>query len=588
MLPIFMGPYPTRFSRARCCTAAAGLAASARGTATIAVTTTGTDAVAAASAALAATPPPLRALQQMRKVTICRGRRRFMTEALCSIPSSFVAPTPPSLPMLTVGATVVQGLNSLTLPPTPTSTQLARLPVRVLTQLVQWRRSRSYCASVAESAAGDVDWCSGRSFMWAVRGRRRGVMTRLCADIRWTAATKRLTVTANEQTTVTPLALLASVSSSSTCAAAQSIISSSTATSADSPSGGGTAAAAAGSLHTARRCYSSTAHGDGPNTATEAGSDMFQPEGAATQAAADSTADRIRCSEERLDEREGNAADSSDNLREEAAEEQRAREEGEAAAAPSFAEICLAFRTLQLVQEDGGVVHEWTTAHVKQAYRTLAKQLHPDVAGGDDELMERVNTSYDLLMSLSAELADNYRMWLKAGGEAELQMRAQERQELLRSRWTSHDVEQLMMVGWCSTLSGFVVYAMWRALYGTSPATIAVSGKASVGDGAVAGRGKMHCGTSAADVLPTGTRLTLPRAGATVSMAAGVQYGVVSIGSSALWMPPHLSFQVLQLVRTAVSRYALAVALTLAACMNTVMLQRILQRMLTGGSGGAG
>ncbi|KAG5486220.1 hypothetical protein LSCM1_07340 [Leishmania martiniquensis] len=584
MRPIFTGPYPARFSRARCCTAAVDLAASARGTATgvtVAATNTTTDAVAAASAALATTPPPLRALQQMRKLTVCRGRRRRGAGAFSSAPFSSVAPAPFSLPILAVRVTAAQALNSLALRSAPTSTQMAKLPVRVLTQLVQWRRSRSCCAIVSVSPAGDADSSNGRACMWAAHAGRGEVMARLCSSIGWVAAGKRFEARSSEQPATTPLTLLSSVSSPSTCPPAPSVIASSAAASADSSSSGAAAAASVGSLHTARRCYSSAAHADGPRPATAAGSAMSPSEGAAAQAAAGSTASTMGCREVR----EGGSTESSDNSREEVTEEQRTKEEGETIVAPSFAEIYTAFRILQLVQDDGRVVHEWTTAHVKQAYRTLAKQLHPDVAGGDDELMEQVNTSYHLLMDLPAALAESYRMWLKAGGEAELQMCAQERQELLRSRWASHDVEQLMMVGWCSTLSGFAVYAMWRALYDSSPATSVVGDTASDGDGAAADCSKVRRGTSAAEVLPAGTRLTLPRAGATVLTAAGIQYGVVSIGGSVLWMPPRLSCQLLQLVRMAVSRYALAVALALAACMNTIMLQRILQRMLTGGGG---
>ncbi|CBZ23695.1 DNAJ-domain transmembrane-like protein [Leishmania mexicana MHOM/GT/2001/U1103] len=400
---------------------------------------------------------------------------------------------------------------------------------------------------------------------------------------------------ANTQPAATPLVLLASASPPCSCGAAQSIISVSAATSADSSSTGAAVATPAGSLHTARRCYSTAAGADGPTAATAAASATPQPEGAASRAAADSGASKAGCSEQRLDEREGSAVDSSgssssSSVHERFAEEEKAKEDYERAAVPSFDEIYYAFRTLQLVQDDGRVVREWTAAHVKQAYRALAKQLHPDVAGGDDALMEQVNTSYDLLMGLSAELADNYRMWLETGGETELQLqRAHDQQELLGSRWTSREVEQLMMVGWCTTLSGFAIYAVWRALYGTSPVVNSVGGTAAIGGSAIGGCSKVHCGINVAGAHPVGARLTLPRAGATVSTAAGVQYGVVSIGNSALWMPPHLSFQMLQLVRTAVSRYALAVALTLAAWMNTVMLQRVLQRMLTGGGGeGAG
>ncbi|CBZ31802.1 DNAJ-domain transmembrane-like protein [Leishmania donovani] len=589
MRPIFMGLYPTRSSRARCCTTAAGFAASARGTAAtaaVAATTTTTDAVAAASAALTAIPPPLRALHKMSKLTDSHMRRRSVADALSYTPSSSVAPTPPSLPMLAARATAVQALNSLSLQTALTSTQLARLPVRVLTQLVQWRRARNYRAPVLASAAGDADLCGGHFGTWTTRAQRRGLAARLRSGIRCAAAMKALEAAANTQPAATPFVLLASASPSCSCGAAQSIISGSAATSADSSSTGAAVATPAGSLHTARRCYSSAASADGPTAATAAASATPQLEGAASRAAAGSAAREAECSEHRPDAREGSAADSSSSAHERFTEEEKANEDCETAAVPSFAEIYYAFRTLQLVQDDGRVVREWTAAHVKQAYRTLAKQLHPDVAGGDDELMEQVNTSYDMLMGLSAELADNYRMWLKTGGEAELQLqRAHHQQELLGSRWTSREVEQLMMVGWCATLSGFAMYAVWRALYGTSPVVNSVGGTTAIGGSAVSGCSQVHCGINVAGVHPVGTRLTLPRAGATVSTAAGVQYGVVSIGNSALWMPPHLSFQMLQLVRTAVSRYALAVALTLAAWMNTVMLQRVLQRMLSGGDG---
>ncbi|CAJ1017385.1 hypothetical protein, conserved [Leishmania lindenbergi] len=515
----------------------------------------------------------------MSKLINSHRRHRFEADAL-SPTSSAVALAPLSLPVLVVSATAAEALSILSLQTAPPSKQLAKLPVRVLTQLVQWRLPHDYCASVSASAAGDAGLYGGHSCMWAVRACRRGLEVRLRAGIRWAAAVTAFEAAAYPRLSTVPSMLLESVSSPySSCVYAQSIIPSAAANSVDSSSTGAAAATLTGSLRIARRCYSSFTHAEDPNATTAAASATSKPEGAAAQVASDSAVGKT----------ERSAADSSSNAHEKSTEEQKTKEDGEAAAVPPFPEIYSAFCTLQLVQDDGRVVREWTVAHVKQAYRTLAKQLHPDVTGGDDELMEQVNTSYDLIMSLSAEVADNYRMWLDMGGEAELQLqRAQEQQELLRSRWTLREVEQLMMLGWCGTLSGIAMYAVWRALYGTSSVPNSVGGTAPIRGTAVADRSKMYYGINAADVHSASTRLTLPQAGATVSTAAGVQYGVVSIGGSALWIPPHLSFQVLRRVRTAVSHYALAVALTLAAWMKTVMLQRVLQRMLDGGGGGAG
>ncbi|KAI5688840.1 hypothetical protein MNV84_00868 [Leishmania braziliensis] len=523
----------------------------------------------------------------MSKLINSHRRHRFEADAL-SPTSSAVALSPLSLPVLVVSATAAEALSILSLQTAPPSKQLAKLPVRVLTQLVQWRRPHDYCASVSASAAGDAGLYGGHSCMWTVRARRCGLEVRLRAGIRWAAAVTSFEAAAHSRLSTVPSMLLESVSSPySSCVYAQSIIPSAAANSVDSSSTGAAAATLTGSLRIARRCYSSFTHSEDPNATTAAASATSQPEGAAAQVASDSAVGKTERSERRLGDHERGAADSSSNAHEKSTEEQKTKEDGEVAAVPPFPEIYSAFCTLQLVQDDGRVVREWTVAHVKQAYRTLAKQLHPDVTGGDDELMEQVNTSYDLIMSLSAEVADNYRMWLEMGGEAELQLqRAQEQQELLRSRWTLREVEQLMMVGWCGTLSGIAMYAVWRALYGTSSVPNSVGGTAAIRGTAVADRSKMYYGINAADVRSARTRLTLPQAGATVSTAAGVQYGVVSIGGSALWIPPHLSFQVLRRVRTAVSHYALAVALTLAAWMKTVMLQRVLQRMLGGGGGG--
>ncbi|GET86086.1 Dnaj-domain transmembrane-like protein [Leishmania tarentolae] len=598
MSSIFMGPYPTRFSRLRCCTAAVEFSASARGTdatATIATTTTTTDAAAAASAALVAVPPPpprLCALHTMRKITNTPMQRQSVADALYFISSSSIAPTPSSLPMLSVGVAAADALNSLSLQTAPVSTQLAKLPVRVLTQLVQWRQSRNCCASVLTSVVGDDNLYGSHSCMLSARTPRRGLAARLRFSIRWTAAMKASEAAANTQPTATPLVLLAPaspVSPASSCGAAQSIVSGSAAASADSSSTGAAVSTPVGSLYTVRRCYSSAASADGPTAATASASSTPQPEDAAVQAALDSAAGNSEYSGQRSEERETRAANSSSSVHERVTEEEEKGKGGfEAVAVPSFAEIYWAFRTLQLVQDDDRVVREWTAAHVKQAYRTLAKQLHPDVAGGDDELMERVNTSYELLMDMSTELADNYRMWLETGGEAELQLQcAQDEQELLGSRWRSREVEQLMMVGWCATLSGFVMYAVWRTLYSTSPVVNSVGSATAIGGSASSGCSKVHCNIKVAGVHPIGTRLTLPRAGITVSTAAGVQYGVVSMGDSVLWMRPHLSFQLLQRVRRAVSRYALTLALTLATWMNSVMLQHAFQRMLVGGSGEA-
>ncbi|KAG5510945.1 hypothetical protein JKF63_06446 [Porcisia hertigi] len=588
MQSVFMGRYPARFSRARCCTADVNSAGSTRDTTTastfvattttaIATATTSAEAVAAASAVLDSAPPPLRVLHKMRKFTDPHRQGRFMTGSLAFTPSFLVASAPSSLPIRPVRAAGVQAFNALALQAAPISTQLAMVPVRLLTQLVQWRRLRSDCASVLPPVSGVSQPHGGHSHVWTLGFRRRGSSARRRPGTRCSVAVRLLGSTAHAQPMTKPPALIASTSPSCSCAATQSIFSGSAVAPADSCSTGSIATAAAaalaaGPLHTAKRCYSSAAQAEGPTASTPGESG---------------------CSEERVKECKGNAVDGDMSAHERIAEENKATEEEEediaAAAVPSFEDVYSAFHTLQLVQADGRVVREWTAAHVKQAYRTLAKQLHPDVAGGDEELMERVNTSYDLLMGLSAELTDNYRMWLESGGEAELQLqRAEEQHGLQHSRWVSRDTEQLILVGWCTTFSGCVLYALWCVLYSTSSASSSAGGTAAIANRPGSGSGEAHRGTSTGGTPSTGTRLTLPWAGATVSRAAGVQYGVVSSGGSALWMPPQLSFHILQLMRTAVSRYALAVAVTLAACMNTVLLQRVFQRILTGGGGGGG
>ncbi|KPA74287.1 DNAJ-domain transmembrane-like protein [Leptomonas pyrrhocoris] len=223
-------------------------------------------------------------------------------------------------------------------------------------------------------------------------------------------------------------------------------------------------------------------------------------------------------------------------------------------APPAFAEVYAAFCALRLVDADGRAVRAWTVADIKRAYRALAKEMHPDVVGDSGTGMENVNGAYACLTSLTAEVADNYRAWLDNGGEAEMRDRG-----AAALRWVSRDVVELMMVGWCATFSGLAAYASWWMLCG--PAATVSGSTAGVGG--------------------VGGKLTLPRAGAALSMAPGVWYGVVSSGGS-FFMSPGLSRQGVQLVRAAMSRYALAVALTVAACANTVMLQRVLARLLTG------
>jgi hypothetical protein len=237
-------------------------------------------------------------------------------------------------------------------------------------------------------------------------------------------------------------------------------------------------------------------------------------------------------------------------------------------ALPRFREICAAFHVLRLVDADGRVVRRWTAADIKRAYRALAKELHPDVAGGDNAHMEQINAAYACLASLPDSLVTNYQNWLDGGGEAELlEQDAQAVRGLLR--WVSKDVVQLMLVGWCTTFSGLAMYASWRLLHGPVSASAVTCHTGSVMRGATVDTG-----------VASG-RLTLLRAGAAMASAPGVQYGVVSSGG-ALFFSSGLSLHGLKRWRAAVSRYALAVALTVAACVNTLMLQRVLTRIVMG------
>ncbi|KAK7201749.1 DNAJ-domain transmembrane-like protein [Novymonas esmeraldas] len=513
MRSLFVGHSSARLSRAR------------RAGPTASIATAATDAVAAASVPLTdAPPPPLRALRRMRGLGChTHERQRHCASALSTTAS------PSSLRTQRVQTTAAQTQNSVVLQMTPT-TALATAPVRLLIQLVQWRRSRSCCALASSvTFPGDAEARGGggaQTCVWSVGSRRRRTAV-VAARLRWTAAAAH---------TCGAAVAVAAAASIPSAAVAVFVVASSPTTSADAAGSAAAAAAApalAGCLHTTKRCYSSST---------------------AATVESESTTSRP------------------------AADDEPPPEE---VAEPSYGQVCDAFHELGLVQADGRVVRVWTAADVKQAYHRLAKQLHPDVAGGDDERMERVNTSYDLLCSLSAELADRYCTWLEMGGEAELQlerMHAHQR-HLLRSRWASSDVEQLMMVGWCTTLSAVVVYAAWRALYGATPVANSVAGSGGVGgeSGGAHRAGGIPC---AADVQFFGSRRALPLAEATMWSAAGLQYGVASSGAGTVWITPQLSLRVARLVRTVMARYALAVALTVAACANTIMLQRVLQRLL--------
>lgn len=629
MRSLFTGPYAARIARARAGAAVAAAvpplphctrADADHANSSAAAATLMADCAVAATAAAhaAATPPPLRVLQRMRRrLRLGHGRHRTHP----TVPSALATPLAPfsSCDAATAAAAAAVSRHgvqrSLALMAAPTSTQLARLPVRVLTQLVVWRRARRDCVSAHEATplrAGT------HTRIWGVGARRtRGgavaamaASTRLRCGVRWVAALQACEAAASPRRLAMPLARITSTRETTFYRAPA--VSTPSGTSAPAPPAAAAAASvgaaaaeaapvdapiAAAPLHTPKRSYSSAADTDAPTEArrtttaatdaekaAELPNDARSTEGTAEQPGTTDHTTASSSSSGGDDTRHDHHTDT-DTHSEEAAE---------AVVMPTFAEIHDAFRVLQLVRPDGRVVRVWTAADVKQSYRTLAKQLHPDVAGGDDALMERVNASYELLSELPAELADNYRMWLETGGEvALLRERAEEQQELLRARWaTSSDVEQLMMVGWCTTMSGIAIFVAWRALYGASPVASSVGGP-SGGSGAGASTGaSTAAGTTAslgggafgmmADAYPVGGRLTLPRAGFTVSTAAGVQYGVVSSGDSALWMPPQLSRRVMAAMRSAVSHYALAVALTLAACVNTMMLQRVLLRLVHG------
>lgn len=537
MPSIFMGPYPTRFTRAP--------SALAKRSHCCGLTSGNSSAI-----------PALQTLYSIRTY-------------------GAAAAQPAASPRHVPNATVSSNNTSHT-------TQLATLPTTLVTQVTHWRQTRTCCTSATppcSSTPGLVEppthrsrrvstgingnWRRRSSLQWAALpdalsgSAVRNSFSLSLLDGAALSALLEAPVESVVGDASSPSSFSASALTrvSSAAAAAAATAKSATASSAattspsSSPSATTTTAAAAASsavndagtasLHTARRHYgSAAANADGDNENRSEGEDARRQHRS----------------------NDGNGKDTNTSA-----------EEG-AEALPTFEDVCVAFRTLGLLGPDGCVVRTWTAADIKRAYRALAKELHPDVAGGSSTQMERVNSAYDLLCSLSEEVADNYRVWLEMGGEVEMwACDTHLVQSLLR--WTSRDVVQFMMVGCCTTLSGLAFYAGWSMVYG-APGKVSVS--AAAASAAAASQG----GVSSRHTQTRG-RLTFPRAGAAVSSAPGVQYGVVSPGGS-LFASAGLPQWCVQLVRTAVSRYALAVALTVAACVNTVMVQRVVLRLLTG------
>ncbi|KPI87924.1 DNAJ-domain transmembrane-like protein [Leptomonas seymouri] len=441
----------------------------------------------------------------------------------------------------------VRSNDAVALHERPHAMQLAALPTTLMTHVVLRRTTRTCCASAAAAvfaAAGGAEGGAPHPCALFARHSRPRVHCWCCPQ--WTSLVeiRAGSTSTSAQPCMFAVSLiggslrferLTSPSNSVTTDAAAGglLFRVSAAASPSSSSSVAVAAAgvhATGSLHTSKRHYG-------------------------TAAASESTEDSAGA-EAHAQERHSIAEEDEDALY----------------VPPSFEEVYNALRTLRLVGEDGRAVRAWTAADIKRAYRALAKELHPDVSGGGGAGMEQVNAAYACLTSLPAEVAVSYRSWLETGGEEEMLV---QRTQAMRGlvRWASRDVAQLMIVGWCATFSCLAAYASWWVLFnpadGSMKTGVATPCKTGTSiRGATAGAGGVN------------GKLTLLSAGAAMSAAPGVQYGVVSSGSS--FMYAGLSLRGVQLVRAVMSRYVLAVALTLAACVNTVMIQRVLTRLIAG------
>lgn len=516
MTSVFMGPYPTRFTRAPCALATRNSARSL----TAAATSTTSTAI-----------PALKTLYSIRAYGA-------PAQAIVPVPLPFSAHT--TLVAEAAGKAIARCRQ-------PCATmQPAALPSALRTQAMLCRQARTCCTLVSAAIVASLRGVGGSSTHAALLlARRRHGKCR--SSQRWSPASLPSSVT--RLSSFSPSDASARDASPSLCFHGTGLVERiagfadrvagegvredmlSRVSSAPASSTSTSASVKLSPLHVSKRHYGSTAAGA---SSSRDGSGVHE--------------ESRRC---------------------------EAAEDAEGRAVPAFEDVYAALQLLGLVHADGRVLREWATSDVKRAYRALAKQTHPDVAGGSSAEMERINTAYDCLTSLSEEVVENYRVWLEMGGEEEMWVRDGRTMKGLL-RWTSRDVVQLVLVGSCTTFSGVAAYAGW-SVWCSSTGTVktAPSGSAKRHADAVRRSGDASGGGGG------GGRLTLPRAGATLSSAPGVQYGVVSSGGS-LFMPSALSLRCAQLVRSAVSRYALAVALTVAAFANTLMMQRVLQRLITG------
>lgn len=247
---------------------------------------------------------------------------------------------------------------------------------------------------------------------------------------------------------------------------------------------------------------------------------------------------------------------------------------------PSFSAIADAFAALGLVDHCGYVRQGCTAGDVKRAYRAMALHLHPDVAGGNEGVMQEANTAYQCIMSLGESEMAAFEQWLRDGGERLQMMTTTTARQ--RMAWLSQDLQQLMMVGWCTTFSALLFCMSY--FYFASPTNKAaavaaaplhqIAAPAVVGSGADRPRLRVRecCRVDAAAVQTTRWMPAKRYASALDALigALGVRFRTAAHGG-----PLSVSR-----VLNAVSRYVLAVALTVAACANTLLLQRILLRLL--------
>lgn len=115
-------------------------------------------------------------------------------------------------------------------------------------------------------------------------------------------------------------------------------------------------------------------------------------------------------------------------------------------------------------KEDGT---SFSLSDVKEAYRELVKRLHPDVEGGDGEMMESVNTAYQLLREVTPLQRAAYLFWLRKndGYQKMKQMDIQEWCVMNGRSMTHEEVAEIAVRGMCITVLGFSVW--WGLLHGT-------------------------------------------------------------------------------------------------------------------------